>query len=253
MLTVAKPQLNADKVGANAAYEKPVDLRVAPVLLDGAPLGPDALSAFGYFVYRQAAPGLSPDIWDDATKSWKSESATVVPRPASVQLGYSAADAQPWRGIIVGAGSKDSDGKPQFATASNGYPIYSVRAWFVAKSADEAMLSAPSDNIAFSSVTDSNLVAIGAGDNEQPDQATQARVLLKDSVLRPIGRLLIERNSPGAAVTLDNASGASVVLHPDGRIEITPAPGHPVVIVGDLETGRVTYTPADGSAKKVLV
>ena len=40
-------------------------------------------------------------------------------------------ELEPWRGIIVGAGGRDVAGNPQFEKAVAGYPIYSVRAFFV--------------------------------------------------------------------------------------------------------------------------
>ena len=142
--------------------------------------------------------------------------------------------------------------RPQFRKAQNGYPLYFVRGWFASKDGRESGLSEPSDNVAFASVADKNLVAIGAGDDEQPDQATQARVLLKNPGLQVIGRLSIDRAAPGATVTIDNAAGASIVLRPDGGIVITPAAGHEVVIAGDVETERITYRPAGGGNKRAL-
>ena len=42
------------------------------------------------------------------------------------------------------------------------------------------------------------------------------------------------------------------MLHADGHIELAPAPGKNVVVVGDLETEKITYRPGNGGAKKVL-
>jgi hypothetical protein len=47
-------------------------------------------------------------------------------------------------------------------------------------------------------------------------------------------------------------AGASIVLHPDGRIELTPAAGQRVVVAGDLETEHITYLPAGGFVKQAL-
>ena len=65
-----------------------------------------------------------------------------------------------------------------------------------------------------------------------------------------IGGLRSHRSSPGAEVTLSNAAGASVVLRPDGSIELRPA-ARPLrsLVAGDLETERITYLPAGGGPK----
>ena len=101
-------------------------------------------------------------------------------------------------------------------------------------------------------VSDKNLVAIGAGEDQQPDQATEARVVLKDASLQTIGRLCIDREWPAATVTIESSAGASVVIRSNGRIEITPAAGEPLIVAGDLETERITYRPAGGGIKRVL-
>jgi hypothetical protein len=41
-------------------------------------------------------------------------------------------------------------------------------------------------------------------------------------------------------------------LHPDGRIEITPAAGQRLVVASDLETERITYRPSGGGPKQIL-
>lgn len=252
MLDVTPPTLSYEgKETGFAALEKPVDVLVGPVTSDGAVIGPEGLATFAYFVYRRAAPGTALDIWDRATSSWTSELVTDVDR-LPTQLAYQPGDPEPWRGIIVGAGGRDAAGQPQFERAVGGYPLYSVRAFFESAYHAESFLTGPSENLAFVGGADRNLMVMGPGDDEQLDAATEARLLLKDPALQTIGRLLIERDAPGATVTLGNAAGASVVLHPDGRIEITPAAGQRVVVEGDLETERITYLPAGGGLKQTL-
>jgi hypothetical protein len=41
-----------------AALEKPIEVMVGRVTLDGETLGPDRLATFAYFVYRRMAPAL---------------------------------------------------------------------------------------------------------------------------------------------------------------------------------------------------
>jgi hypothetical protein len=233
-----------------ATLEKPVGVLVDPVTADGAVVEPEGLAAFAFYVYRRPSPGSGLDIWDDASKSWTPEAAPVVRTPA--QLGYQQGDPTPWRGVIVGAGGRDARGGPQYQRAVGGYPLYSVRAFFATKGNAEASLSGPSENFAFVAMQDRNLMVMGPGDGEQPDSATEARMLLRSPGFQTIGRFHIRRDAPGAAVTIDNAAGASIVLHPDGRIELTPAAGQRVVVAGDLETEHITYLPAGGFVKQAL-
>jgi hypothetical protein len=235
-----------------AALEKPIDVIVGRVTFHGEILGPDRLATFAYFVYRRVAPGAAYDIWDDETSTWSSELDTSVKRKPT-QLAYQPEELdEPWKGVIVGAGGEDADGAPQFTKAAGGYPLYSVRAFFETNDGSDVVLTAGSENFAFVGGSDRDLMVLGPGEDEQLDEATEARLLLKNTALQTIGGLLIERGAPGASVTLDNASGASIVLHPDGRIEIAPAPGQHVVVAGDLETERITYRPSGGGPKQIL-
>ncbi len=217
------------------------------------PSARSALSTFGFFVYRQVTSSAASEIWNDADKAWQLEGSTPPQAaPTPTQFAHEADQPKPWHGIVVAAGGQDANGQPQFSAAVGGYPLYSVRALFSTKDRSELTLSGPSDNVTFASLSDSNLMVLGPGDDEQPDNATQARIMLKNPAMSVIGRVLIERDSPGARVTLDNASGASIVLHPDGHIELRPAAGEQVVIAGDLDVDHITYLPAGGGAKKVL-
>lgn len=253
MLTAMPPVLAYEGRDTGiAALEKPIDVLVGRVTLDGEVLGPDRLATFAYFVYRRVAPGAAYDIWNEATSGWSSELDTSVTRKPT-QLAYQPEDTdEQWKGVIVGAGGRDAGGAPQFTKAVGGYPLYSVRAIFETADRSDVLLTAGSENFAFVAGSDRDLMVLGPGDDEELDEATEARLLLKNTSLQVIGGLLIERDSPGASVTLDNAAGAFIVLHPDGRIELTPAAGQRVVVTGDLETERVTYRPSGGGPKQVL-
>jgi hypothetical protein len=252
MLTVRPPSLLYEgRETGRAALEQPIDVLVEAVTSDDAPVGPERLATFGYFVMRRSAPGSAPDVWDEGTSTWTSELMTGVDR-VPAQLAYQPDGPQPWRGIIVGAGGRDAVGSPRFVKAVAGYPRYWVRAFFVMADGSESVLSGPSENVTFIGASDRNLMVMGPGDGEEPSDATQARLLLRTTTLQTIGGLVVERDAPGAAVTLVNAAGASVALHPDGRIELTPAPGERVVVSGDLETEHVVYLPAGGTVKQAL-
>jgi len=254
MITIPKPTLQFEDAGGGvAALEKPVNVLIGDVKQGTALLDPAALATFGLFSYRRATSGAGLEIWDDAAKQWKPDPGNAVDAFKPTPLANKQGDPNPWQGIVVAAGGKDSAGQPQFSKAKSGYPNYSFRAWFATKDGAEKKLSDPTDNLQFVGASDKNLMVIGPGEDEKPEQATQSRVLLKDTALNVIGQLLIERDSPGARVTVSNEAGASVVLHPDGHIELRPAPGKRVVVSGDLETERITYQPSGGGLKRELV
>jgi len=251
VLTVTPPAIAYEgRETGLATLEKPVDVLVGPVTSDGEVVGAEGLAEFTYFVYRRSSPGSGLDIWDDASKTWTPEEVSMARTPT--QLAYVQGDPAPWRGVIVGAGGRDAAGGPQFEKAVGGYPLYSVRAFFATTGHAEALLTGPSENIAFTGTQDRNLMVMGPGEGEQLDSATEARVLLRNPGLQTVGRFHIRRDAPGAIVTIDNAAGASIVLHPDGRIELTPAAGQHVVVAGDLETEHITYLPAGGFVKQTL-
>lgn len=251
VLTVPAPTLSFEDAGGGAAaLEKPVNVLLDAVTKGSAPVAAAALAGFGFCVRRRAAAGAQLEIWDDGAKAWSVEQAGPQPKP--VALTYKASDPKPWQGILVAAGMKDGAGVPAFTKASGGYPQYTVSGVFTAK--DGAGGAGPqSAPITFASVADKNLVVLGAGDGEQPDQATQARLLLKDNPAHVIGGLTVLRDAPGATVRVENAAGASIVLHADGSIEITPAAGKGLRIAGDVETEHIRYLPVGGGAKRDLV
>lgn len=251
MLIAAVPALRYDGAETGVAtLEKPVDIRVGPVTSDGVNVGPERLATFGYFVYRRASAGAGLEIWDDAGRVWVSEEAAGSPTPA--RLAYQSDDPEPWQGLIVAAGGRDASGNPQFDRAVGGYPLYAVRAFFSSAELAEAFLTGPSENVSFVGTADRNLVVMGAGEGESLDSATQARMQLRDPGLSTIGGIRIDRDAPGARVTVENAAGASIVLHADGQIELRPAPGRRVVVAGDVDVDHVTYLPAGSTIRRSL-
>jgi hypothetical protein len=252
MIAVSKPALAYEGSPGPAALERPLTVLVAPVISSGRPLAPDAVATSGFFVYRRTQPGAAPELWDTGAKLWTADPGPALAGRAPTAFAYMQGDAHPWQGILVGAGGKDATGAPQFVKATNGYPLYHVRAWFTSKDGAQNGLSEPSENVGFASVSDKNLVALGAPEDQRPDQATEAHLVLKNTALQTIGRLAIDRDFRGATVTIDNAAGASIVLLPDGSIEVTSAAGRGIVLAGDLETERITYRPGGGGPKRLL-
>lgn len=254
MLKVARPTVeHEDAGGGAAALEKPATVRVATVASNGTVLGPPHLASFGIFAYRRRMAGAGLEVWDDKAKKWTPDPGDAVSGLGSTPLAFKEGRPSPWEAIVVAAGGKDAGGHPQYARAAGGYPLYTFRAWFRAKEGEHSGLSEASDPITFVGAADRNLVVLGAGDDEKPEQATQARVGLKNPARQIIGQLLIERDTPGARLSLSNAAGASIVIRPDGAIEIRPAPGQKVVVAGALEAGPVTYLTPDGATRKALL
>jgi hypothetical protein len=249
MLTAPAPQLAYEALApAVAAVELPVTVTVGPVLADGLPQGPVELGTFGLLGYRQVMPGALAEVWDADQKRWLPEGEAT----GTTQLAYLPEQPDPWLGMVVAGGGIDAFGNPQFGKAVGGYPSYTFRALFISH-AGEVFLTGPSASVTFAGVADRNLMVLGPGDGEQPEDATEARLLLKNTGLQVIGGLVVRRDSPGAEVTLSNSAGASVVLRPDGSIELRPASGRTLVVAADLETEHVVYRPAAGGPKRTLV
>ena len=248
MLTIPAPTLDFEPQAPGvAALELPLTVALGPVTQDGAILEPPALSTFGLVSYRTLGPGSLTEEWGAEERQWLPEG--MPASPVAQPLAFLAEEPQPWQGLVVAAGAKDATGAPVFAPAGlSGFPSYSFAALFV--SDDEVGLSGRSPQVSFRSVSDRNLMVLGPGDGEKPEQATQARIQLRSTSLATIGGLVIDRASPGAEVTLSNSAGASVVLRPDGTIELRPAAGRNVVVTGDLVTERITYLPFTGGGPK---
>jgi len=249
VLTIPAPTLAFEPQAPGvAALELPLTVALGPVSRDGAVLEPQDLATFGLVSYRTLTPGSLPEVWGAAEKQWLPDPGQES--PVAQPLAFLADQPQPWQGLIVAAGAVDAGGAPVFApSGAGGFPSYSFAGLFVTNG-DEAGLSGSSPPVSFRSVSDRNLMVLGPGDGEKPEQATQARIQLRSTSLAIIGGLVIDRASPGAEVTLSNSAGASVVLRPDGTIELRPAAGRNVVVTGDMETERITYLPFTGGGPK---
>ncbi|MDQ4054028.1 MAG: hypothetical protein M3237_15185 [Actinomycetota bacterium] len=227
-LTVPAPALEFEPVGPGVALlEKPVTLSVGPVLAEGGVLDPVGMETYGFVVLRRFSAGSPSELWDQARRTWVPDPGPDLGGAELTQLAY--LDAQ-WKGIVVPAGGEDAAGQPQFDTG----PTYSFRAWFESKTGATG-LSPATAGIGFVAAGDRNLLVVAPGDGEQADDATEARFALRDTALQEIGSVLIQRDSPGAQITVSNAAGASVVLMADGSIELRPGSGRRVSVLGELE------------------
>lgn len=250
MLTVPAPSLAYDALAPGVApLELPLTVGLTDVTDGPTVLDPAGLATFGLVTYRQLAAGALREVYVPTAKTWLPDAG---PDPATGQpLAFRVGNPQPWQGIVVAAGPTDGSGAPVFAHGAGGYPAYSFAGVFATKAGERA-LGGTSASVSFGSVADRNLMVIGPADGEKPERATEARLLLKSPALAVIGGLVVHRDSPGAEVTLSNAAGASIVLRPDGSVEVRPAPGRGVLVAGDLEAERITYLPGGGGPKQVL-
>ncbi len=254
MLTVPVPTLAYEPQAPGvASLEQPVTVTLGPVLEEGRVLGAPDLELFGLLTSRRLAPGAAPQTWSAAARSWQADpgpdTAAVVDRVQP--LAFLADRPAPWQALVVAAGMTDASGAPVFVAGTGGHPSYGFAGVFRSRTGALAR-GAESPPVSFRSLADTQLVVVGPGQDQEPDQATQLRVLLRDAGLAVNGGLVLDRGAPGAGVRLSNAAGASVLLRPDGSLELRPAPGRRVEVAGDLETGRITYEPAGGGPKRVL-
>ena len=218
----------------------------------GAVAGPASMNVFEYVVYRRLALGLRPRRMGRREQG-------VVPagnrtRRTSAQLAYLPDEPYPVEGrdrrrraARTPAGNR-STRRRRAATRCT-----TCAALFATKDPDEIVLSGPSaERRASVGVSDKNLMVLGPGDDEKPEDATEARLLLKNTGLHESSAASHRPRRAGRAVTLGNAAGASIVLHADGSIELAPA-------AGQARRGRRRprdradhLPPRGGGAKKVL-
>lgn len=251
MLTVPDPTVAYEPVVPGvAALELPLTVAFTPVTADGRAVEPPDLATFGLVVQRRLAPWALPETWDPAAGTWNAAPTDVGATPFS-PMAFLAGEAQPWQTVLVPAAGKDAGGAPVFAKGVAGAPSYGFAGLFVTKD-HQVGLGQSSPPLSFVASADRNLVVMGAGEGEKVESATEARLQLRSPAFNTIGGVVVDRAGASARVTVSNSAGASVVLRPDGSIELRPAAGRGVEVVGDLETDRITYAPAGGGPKKTL-
>ena len=259
MLTINAPQLLTDPPSGPAALEKPVTVKLGPILFaDGQEATALQLKKVGVFVYRSAGSG--EELWNEQAQAWQAVPASAAALAAllPVPLAFKEGDAAPWQGTLVAAGQKDGAGQPRFAKAVAGAPAYRVRAYgrFARDGADVDGLSAPSPDLQFVSATEQKRFSIAfATDAETADDCTLVRLVLKTAALQPAATIELRAN--GAELELANRDGsgqpmARVVLTAAGDIELRPLAGRRVIVASDVEIEHLRYLPAGGTVKQDL-
>ena len=259
VLLVPAPALVIDPAGPLAAIEKPVNVRLGPLVhADGLQATADELLRIGAFIYRVASAAGVEEIWNDALQTW--QPSTIDPSAldalAPLPLAFKAGDAQPWQGVLLAAGQKDRDGAPRFAPASNGVPHYRLRAVvrFRHGSGIDAGLSAASADLRLFSSADNQRFKI-AFDTGSVNDCKTARIALRNADQVTTGFVELRAGGPELEIATCDADGnarANVVINADGDIELFPAAGRRVIVHGDLEAEHVRYLPAGGTVKQTL-
>jgi hypothetical protein len=264
-LTVPTPTLKYDDAGGGrAALENPVQVLCAPVTFpDGSVLKQEDLGMAGFLAYRMMNAGMLWEVWNGDTKEWVAQAgaeSTLKKEP----LTYKEGDPSPWQGMLVAAGQKDKSDQDQYATVTppSPYPQYAVRAFFSAKrdGQDYSGLSAASGPVSFVSMMDAIRAGLGVPKGQKPMNASQITVFLRDANLATIGSVDIRLDGASSEITISNADGAGtklaqVVLTSTGEIRLKPAATQqvvidgPLLITGNLDTGKITYQQQSGGAR----
>jgi hypothetical protein len=257
-LGVLAPTLSYESVaGSFAPLEDAVGVHIPPVLYpDGTALRTEELRGGFLQLSRLATAGSAPEIWDATAKIWRSFAASDLTLAQGLPLMPSPTMNGAWDGLLIGVGAKDALGNAQFNPAVANFPQYRLRGVFQAQRAgvDAFGLGAESVPLEFQSTTDLKRFNVELA----PDQnaATHVRLMLVDDAKRPRGSFEIDASGNGV-LTLANfdAGGsalASITLQANGDVHIAPASGGRVFIAGDVETGRIRYSPAGGGLPKDL-
>lgn len=257
-LIVPAPELVFDPPAGPPAIERPVTVRLPAVRYpDAQALSIDDVRTLGAFVFRGATG--SEEVWDETSQAWTTAPADVAGLAAlkPLALAPTAGESASWQGVLVAAGQKDKAGKPRFASAAGGTPVYRLRAFAsaVRNGIEHRGVGAPSPDLQFVSGAENRRFALSF-DTEDASDAGRARLTLKNSSLKPAGYIEI-RATGGQEVEIANChwSGAvlaRVTLSADGDIHLAPATGRQIVLEGRLEAQQITYQPHAGGPRQAL-
>lgn len=235
-LAIPAPTLKFDASGPGiATLEKPVTVVSRPVALpDGTPVTDHTIPVTaGFFVYRQTPSSAAAQIWDADQKLWKTASdslaVTLKPKPLAYQQEQPA-----WQGVFVAAGEQGA--------VEAGANWYFFRTWFQAPFAGSTIsgLSTPSPSLNFVAAADAAQAGVKL---QSPETATEIQVFLRDSNKQLIGSVRLSNESGQAKIEISNTVGAVVRLTAQGDIEIQPAAGRNVVLLGPLMAQEINYKP----------
>ncbi len=251
MTVVPAPSLPATP----APLTEPLKIRLAGIRrADGAAAGEADVASAGVLVFR-GSPGAA-ELWDDGAKGWRLAPPDDGLKQASPLFGAFNADGGPaWEATLVAIGQKDGAGADAYKAAEAGTPSYFVRG--IVTGGDGTTLGPPSPAFTFAdAAAKSRFTTEFDIADTKPEAAHRVRMQLKGDALQSAGWLEI-RSTPSFELEIASCDGsgavrARVLLAASGDIRLTPAAGAKVVVDGDLEAGRILYTPAGGGPKQWL-
>ena len=140
-----------------------------------------------------------------------------------------------------------------YAKAVGGYPVYSLSRRVRRQGRCRREWAAERQRQLRRRRRSATCSSSGPGDGEKPENATQARMLLKDSGMQRHRRADDHAGHPGGAVRVEQRRRrAAWCSTRTARSSCDRASGRRVVVAGDLETERIRYLPAGGSVKQTL-
>jgi hypothetical protein len=266
-LSVPIPSLKFEAIDPSqpnlAVLEKPIEVRCSVVQFpNGTPFEQKHQKVAGFFIYRRQIASIV-EIWDEASKQWIPDPGESIADLKPIPFAFKSEDtSQPWMGLLVPAAQKDKTDKSQFIKAgSSGFPQYFFRAYFGSndKIGDFSGLSSPSLALRFTNILDAIRAGIAVGEEETPANATEIQLFLRNSNLQTIGSVVISTlDDTSTKVEISNFNGfgtqqAVIRLLSDGDVEIQPAPGKKVKVLGLMETQQISYISSlDGITRQQL-
>ena len=244
--------------GAAAPVDKPVKLLLAPLTLaDGSTPLTDEVSKVGVFIQR--ADGL---VWHDKQQGWVAAPADAEGHTALEPLALTAGEpvapstSAPFKAELIAMGQKDKAEAPRFVALNDGGSTYQLRAFAVVKRAGVVHIGLGGASASFGFVRLQGEERFGPlFDTEGPQDCTDVRFRLRDGAGQFSAWLRLRSNPREVELANFDGAGAplaSVRLTANGDIELRPAPGKQVRVMGDLEAERIRFQPFGGGAKQNL-
>lgn len=225
VLVDADAQLNP----ATATSERPLQVEITPILVDGAPLDTEKQTAIVAFETLRVRAGAT-QVFDSGAAAWSPDVAD--PKRPTTPLTFTAGKPRPWAGTLVAASLKDLA------------PTDEVFVRVVAKLAGPQPTKAtggPSNRVKFVSMQDRMQAGLVL-DPSKPESATSIEMVLRNSSLAEIGVVRLSVDGGGCLAEISNSSGAKIKLQPNGDIELRPGGSGAIRVSGNVVAQRFFRT-----------
>ena len=223
-LTVPVPVLvDADAAinPTSATTERPIQVEVAPILVDGAALDGSVRPAIVGFETLRIRAGVA-EIFDSAASLWAPDAADAK-RPTA-PLVYTVGKPRPWAGTLI-AGSLEG------LAASDEVFVRVVAT--LPGAAPASGVSPASSRIKFVPLRDRMRAGLIL-DPEKPESSTSIELVLRNANLTQVGVIRLSTTGGGCNAEIGNSSGAKVTLLPNGDIELQPGGSGAVRVKGTI-------------------